>query len=102
MQIPVLVGRTITWDDVHERFPGAILSESMAREYWGSAEAAIGQHVAARPEPVRWHEVVGVVADVRDDGVDQAGLEMVYWPQVTLGFWEGSSLGDVQTWRSMG
>ena len=27
---------------------------------------------------------------------------MVYWPQVTLGFWEGSSVEDVQTWRAMG
>jgi len=98
----VLAGRTFNWMDVHERFPGAIVSESLARAYWGSPGAALGQRVAARPEPVRWHEVVGVVADVRDDGVDQAPLLMVYWPQVTLAFWEGSEADQIQTWRTMG
>jgi hypothetical protein len=27
---------------------------------------------------------------------------MVYWPQVTLAFWEGSTLDNVMTWRGMG
>ena len=102
MQIPLLAGRTFTWDDIHNRFPGAILSESLAREYFGTPEAAMGQRVAARPEPVRWHEVVGVAADVRDDGMDQDPLPTVYWPQVTLAFWEGSAADQIQTWRSMG
>jgi len=102
LQIPLLAGRTFTWMDVHERLPGAIVSESLARAYWGSPGAALGQRVAARPEPVRWHEVVGVVADVRDDGMDQDPLLMVYWPQVTLAFWEGSEADQTQTWRTMG
>lgn len=38
MKIPLVVGRTFTWDDVHNRFPGAVLSESLAREYFGSAD----------------------------------------------------------------
>lgn len=99
--IPMIAGRTFTWDDIHSRFPGAIVSESLAREYWGSVEAAMGQRVAARPEPVRWHEVVGVAADVREDGMDQDPPAMVYWPQVTLAFWEGSPADQVQSWRSM-
>ncbi len=102
LQIPLLAGRTFSWMDVHERFPGAIVSESLARAYWGSPGAALGQRVAARPEPVRWHEIVGVVADVRDDGMDRDPLLMVYWPQVTLGFWEGSPADQTQTWRTMG
>jgi predicted permease len=102
MRIPVLAGRTISWTEVHERAPVAIVSESLARIYWGSPEAALGGRVAARPEPERWHEVVGVVADVRDDALSQDPPAMVYWPQVTLGFWEGSTLEDVQTWRGMG
>jgi predicted permease len=102
MRIPLLAGRTFTWNDVHNRFPGAIVSESLAREYWGSPEAALGQRVAARPEPVRWHEVVGVAADVKDDDIDQGPLPIVYWPQVTLGYWEGATLDQVQTWRGMG
>ncbi len=102
LQIPLLAGRTFSWTDIHDRFPGAILSESLARAYWGSPEAALGQRVAARPEPARWHEVVGVAADVRDNGMDQEPPLMVYWPQVTLAFWEGSEADQVQTWRTMG
>jgi hypothetical protein len=29
-------------------------------------------------------------------------LLAVYWPQVTLAFWEGSPADQVQTWRTMG
>jgi predicted permease len=101
MQIPVIAGRTFTWTDVDDRFPGAIVSEGLARAYWGSPKAALGQRVAARPEPARWHEVVGVVPDVRENGLDQDPTPMVYWPQVTLAFWEGSTEDDVQTWWSM-
>ena len=102
LEIPVLAGRTISWMDIHERAPVAVVSESLARAYWGSPGKALGKRVAARPEPERWHEVIGVVADVRDDALNQDPLVMVYWPQVTLAFWEGSSLEDIQTWRGMG
>jgi putative ABC transport system permease protein len=102
MQIPLLAGRTFTWEDVHDRLPGAIVSEGLARSYWGSPEAALRQRVSARPDPVRWHEVVGVVPDVREDGLNQDPTPMVYWPQVTLAFWEGATEEDVQTWWTMG
>ena len=102
LQIPLVAGRAFTWDDVHARFPGAIISESLAREYWNSPEEAIGQRVSARPEPARWHEVVGVAADVRYRGVAEDPALMVYWPQVTLGFWQGTTLEQVQSWRGMG
>jgi predicted permease len=100
--IPLLAGRSFTWDEVHNRFPGAIVSESLAREYWGSPQAAIGGRVAARPDPPRWHEVVGVAADVRYQGLNQDPPLMVYWPQVTRAFWEGWAPDSVQTWRGMG
>ncbi len=102
MQIPLLLGRSLTWQDVHDRAPVVLVSESLARAYWDSPEAALGQRVAVRPDPIRWHEVVGVVADVLDDGLGQTPPLMVYWPQVTLAFWEGTTLDNVQTWRGMG
>jgi predicted permease len=102
LQIPLLAGRTFTWDEIHQRFPGALVSESLAREYWGSPAAALGQRVAIQPNPVRWHEIIGVVADVLEDGLGQDPVPMVYWPQVNLAFWEGTTEEDVQTWRTMG
>jgi predicted permease len=102
LQIPMLAGRAFTWEEIHERIPGALVSESLAREYWGSPAAALGQRVAIQPNPVRWHEIIGVVADVREDGLGLDPAPMVYWPQVNLAFWEGTTEEDVQTWRSMG
>jgi predicted permease len=98
--IPLLAGRAFTWQDVHNRIPAAVVSESLARAYWGSVAAAIGKRVSVRPNPVRWHEVVGVAADVREDGVSQEPIPMVYWPQVTLAFWQDSAADEVLLWRS--
>jgi predicted permease len=100
--IRVLAGRTFTWQDIHDRIAGVLVSESLAREYWGSVEAAMGKRVSVRPDPVRWYEVIGVVADVREDGVDQDAPTMVYWPQVTLAFWQGSPADEVMLWRYAG
>jgi len=102
LEIPLLLGRTLTWQDVRERAPAVLVSESLAREYWGSPQAALGQGVSVRSEPPRWYEVVGVVADVREDGLGQDPPLMVYWPQVTLAFWEGDPPDQVFTWRGMG
>ena len=102
LQIPLVAGRTFTWDDVHNRFPGTILSESLALEYFGSPQAAIGQRVAARPDPPTWYEVVGVVADVRNDGMGEDPPLMVYWPQVTMAFWQGMEADQPNSWRYMG
>lgn len=102
LQVPLLAGRDITWDDVHNRAPVALLSEALAMEVFGSVEAAMGQFIAARPDPPVWKEVVGVVKDTRDDGLDAPPPDLVYWPQVTLGFWEGNAPDQVQTWRGSG
>lgn len=102
MQIPLLLGRTVTWDEIHARAPVALLSETLAREVFGSPEEALGKNVAARPDPPQWKEVIGIVADVREDGMDQPPPALVYWPHVTLGFWEGNAPDQVQVWRSAG
>jgi predicted permease len=102
LRIPQLAGRSFTWDDVHSRAPVAMLSERLAREVFGSPEAAMGQFIAARPDPPQWKEVVGVVADVHEDGMGQDPPDLVYWPQVTLAFWEGTAADQVQTWRGSG
>jgi predicted permease len=100
MRIPLLMGRSFTWDDVHNRAPVAMLSETLAREVFGSPEAAMGEYIAARPDPGVWKEVIGIVKDVREDGMGADPPPLVYWPQVTLGFWEGNPEGQVQSWRT--
>ena len=77
METPVIAGREFTWADVHGPTPVAILAESLAREMFGSPQAAIGKRIR---EFAVWHEVVGVVADVHENGIDRPSPAMVYWP----------------------
>ena len=74
-----VAGRDFTWDDVYGLMPVGIISENLAREVFGSPQAALGQHFREYPA-MAWHEVIGVVQDVSENGVDEKPPAMVYWP----------------------
>src|SRR5690606_33947108 len=74
----LVAGRDITWNEVYEAAPVVMISENFARELIGDAGAALGERI--RGVDTRWHEIVGVVQDVRDDGLDQPAPVVVYWP----------------------
>jgi predicted permease len=76
-----VAGRDFTWAEVYNLRPVGILSESLARELWGSPQAAIGKRFTEW-KSMPWHEVVGVVQDVRENGVDQVSPATVYWPSM--------------------
>ena len=85
--IPLLVGRDFTWDDLYETHDVVVVSRNMAIELWGSPAAAIGKRVrGAVGENIPWREVVGVVGDVYDDGIDQPVPTIVYWPSMVRQF----------------
>ncbi len=77
----MLAGRDFTWTDIYGLRPVGMVSEGLARELWGSPEAAIGKRFREFPS-MPWHEVVGVVQDVRENGVDQISPATVYWPSM--------------------
>jgi predicted permease len=76
-----VAGHDFAWSDIYSLRPVAILSESLARELWGSPSAAIGKRFREFPS-MPWHEVVGVVQDVRENGVNQTSPATVYWPSM--------------------
>jgi predicted permease len=76
-----VAGQDFAWSDIYSLRPVAILSESLARELWGSPSAAIGKRFREFPS-MPWHEVVGVVQDVRENGVNQTSPATVYWPSM--------------------
>jgi hypothetical protein len=55
-----------------------MVSETFAREEWGSAAAAVGKHIRQFSK-MPWQEVIGVAQDVRHNGVDQKAPATVYW-----------------------
>lgn len=77
---PIVAGREYTWDDIEGPRQVAVISENFAKEYWGSAQAAVGKQIRQNPKEA-WNEVIGVVADIRHDGVDKAAPSTVYWPE---------------------
>jgi len=77
----LVAGRDFTWAEIYSVLPIGIVSESLARELWGSPQAAIGKRFREYPS-MPWHEVVGVVQDVRENGVDQISPATVYWPSL--------------------
>jgi putative ABC transport system permease protein len=76
---PLLAGRDFDWTDIHQKREVVLIGQAFAREYWGSAAAAIGKRIREQPT-APWSEVIGVVADIRHDGVDQPAPSTVYWP----------------------
>ncbi len=75
----IRAGREFTWPEVLEGRRVVLVSENFAREYWGSAQAAIGKQIKSNPmDP--WHEIVGVVGDIRHDGAEHNAPSTVYWP----------------------
>jgi putative ABC transport system permease protein len=84
---PLLAGRDVTWTDIVEKRPVVLLSENLAREFWGSPGAALGKRVRENAAGV-WREVVGVVGNERDNGVDQKAAPIVFWPIVVERLWD--------------
>ena len=71
MRIPLLRGRDFSDQDVNGRPQSILISESMAKRFW-SAEDPIGKRVKLTFSPDQFREVVGVVGDVKLDGLDQS------------------------------
>jgi hypothetical protein len=80
---PVVAGRSITWTDIRQTAAVAIISENLAREYWGEPSKALGKRLGGPGEPgssQEWLEIVGVVGDERLDGLNRPPPTIVYWP----------------------
>jgi len=75
----LVAGRDFTWADVHDRRPVAMVSENLARELWQQPSAAVGKRIRENLKG-EWREVVGVVGDERDDGVNQPAPATAIWP----------------------
>jgi predicted permease len=75
----LIAGRGLTWDDVYGLRPVVMVSENLAREAWGTPANAIGKRLTEDPG-LPWREVIGVIQDVHERGVQAKATEIVYWP----------------------
>ena len=94
MRIPVRRGRDLSGADGPERPAVVLISETMAKRFWPN-EDPIGRHLTMTFYPDKVREIVGIVGDVKQDGMDTAASSAtVYLPAAQL---SGSSLGE---WHS--
>jgi len=70
LRIPILRGRDFGEQDVAGRPGAVVISESMAQKFW-PGEDAIGKRLTLTFYPDMSREVVGIVGDVKLDGLDQ-------------------------------
>jgi predicted permease len=78
---PLIAGRDLTWDDIYQRIPVAIISENFAREYWHDAGSALGKRIRVGNND-DWREIIGVVGNTYDNGVNNDPPSSVYWPVI--------------------
>jgi len=91
MRIPVRRGRDLSAADGPDRPAVVLISESMAKRFWPN-EDPIGRHLTMTFYPDKVREIVGIVGDVKQDGMDAAASSAtVYLPAAQL---SGSSLGE--------
>jgi predicted permease len=85
MGTPLVAGRDLTWSDAYDRAPHVLVSQGMAREMWGREAAALGKRIRESSKG-DWREVVGVVGDVHENGLDQKVPAIVYYPILMKNF----------------
>ena len=76
---PLIAGRDLTWAETYQKRPVAIVSENLARELWNNPALALGKQIRVGNTD-DWREIIGVVRDVHDDGVNNPAPSTVYWP----------------------
>jgi len=86
----LIAGRDLTWSDTYEKHPVVLLSENLARELWNDPQAAIGKRIRYNLK-APWRDVIGVVSDEREDGVNQKAPTVVIWP-VLMDHFSGDEL----------
>jgi predicted permease len=81
MGIPLVAGRGYTRDEIANKAPVAIINESLARRFFGGANAAIGKSLDGFGDAYKHPRIVGVARDVRwATTPDQYRPDTAYFP----------------------
>ena len=85
IQTPLVEGRFFSEDDENGKLPVAIIDEATAKRYWWPDHDPVGRRLRIRlrfgQNPVNpWSTVVGVVKNIKHDGLDVDGVPHIYVP----------------------
>ena len=87
----LVAGRSISWSEIFEKRPVVLISAALAREYWSNPAEALGKRVRCCNTRMPWREIVGIVGDEHDDGLNRPPTAIVYFP----------ILNESYRWRTM-
>jgi predicted permease len=93
MRIPVIRGRDFGTEEDAPNGTAILISEAMARRFWPN-EDPVGKHLRLTFFPDRMREIVGVVGDIKDDGLNQPATAMLYTPFAQI------TAPPTEAWRS--
>ena len=88
-QIPVKRGRTFNERDTSASAPVAVINEAMARQFWPDSDPmadriVIGKGVMREFATEGERQIVGVVADIRSQGLDSEPQPQMWIPQAQV------------------
>jgi len=86
LRIPLLKGRSFDRTDTPDSAPVAMINSRLARRYWPDGDSIgkqIRQGLPADPFGP-WRTIVGVVGDIKQEGLDQNTPQQVFLPAVQV------------------
>src|SRR5215469_2083307 len=85
MGIPLLRGRVFTEHDDHAAARVVVINETMARTFWPE-QNPLGQRITMKDwGPPLTAQIIGVVGDVKANGLDEPVGPMIYWSYYQFG-----------------
>ena len=81
MGTPLLAGRTFTEEEAWRKPAAVIINQTLARRYWPN-ESPLGKRLKNGAPNSDWVEIVGVVADTRENELTAEVREALYLPYV--------------------
>jgi len=78
--VRLIEGRLFDAGDGQSAPPVAVVNQTLARMFW-PRESALGHRIKTEPQPeAKWRTIVGVVADVKNNGLDKPTGTEIYFP----------------------
>ena len=89
----IIAGRDVAWSDIETGGRVALISEDFARELAPDPAGAVGKRIRTYLETDAWREVIGVVQNVRENGLHEDAPSMVYWPSFVENMFGSPAIG---------
>ena len=86
MRIPLRGGRSFTAADAEKAAPVVMVSEALAKKIWPNEDPVGHRLKIAYTNPDAEPEIVGIVGDIRQQGLDAEVRETIYYPMAQSGY----------------